>query len=134
MKILFTFQTPFNQKAAHNKSLKSIIKLEFTILMFGIFLKLQSPTKMTRQMAAYCDVYQGIFHFSLLKYMCTSEYRIHPSSPKNCIHMHACTHTEGKIIVFCFLSFYSAAVALKQCRNLNLVPQVPNVLKEETAE
>lgn len=85
-------------------------------------------------MAAYCDVHQGIFRFSPLKYMETSEYRIYPSSPKNCKYVHACTHMEGKIIVFCFLSFYNAAVAFKQCRNLNLVPQVPNVLKEEAAE
>lgn len=107
-------QTPFNQKAAHNKSLKRIIKLEFTIPTFWIFLKLQSPTKMSCKMAAYCDAYQGIFHFSLLKYMYTSEYSIHPSSPKNCMYVHTGTHMEGKFIVFCFLSFSNALVALKQ--------------------
>lgn len=85
-------------------------------------------------MTAYCNVYQVTFHLSLLKYMYTSEYRIYPSSPNNCMYVHACTYMEGKIIVFCFLSFYNAAVAFKQCRNLNLVPPVPNVLKEEIAE
>lgn len=88
-------QTTFNQKAGHNKSLKRIIKLELTIQTFCISLKLQSPTKMSSKMAAYCDAYQGIFHFSLLKYMYTSEYNIHPSSPKNCMYVHACTH-RGK--------------------------------------
>lgn len=131
MKTWFTFQTPFNQNAAHNKSLKRIIKLEFTIPTFCIFLKLQSPTKTSCKMAAFCDAYQGIFYFSLLKYMYTSEYSIHPSSPKNCMYVHACTHREGKITASRFLSFYNAPVALKQCTNLNLVPQVP---KEETAE
>lgn len=93
------------------------------------FLKTTKSKKMdfatnSCKMAAYCDVYQGIFLFSLLKYMYTSEYRNYSSSPKNCMYVHTCTHMEGKIIVFCFLSFYNAAVALKQCRNLNLVPQV----------
>lgn len=63
-------------------------------------------------MAAYCDVYRGIFHFSILKYMYTSEYRIYPSSPKNCMYVHACTHMEGKKSVFSFLSFCNAAVAV----------------------
>lgn len=81
-------------------------------------------------------MYQGIIHLFLLTCIYTPKYSTHTSLPKNYMYVHAYAHTQGKVVVFCFFTFfYNAVVALKYCKNLNLAScQVPNALKQDTAE
>lgn len=133
MKIRFTFRTPFNQKAAHNKSLKRIITLEFTIPTSCIFLKLQSQDKLVTkwQHIVMCIKEYFIFPYWLI---CVHQ-NIESTFPHlriACMCVHACTHMEGK--KQCSASCPFIMLQLHSVQKSKSSASSTNVPKEETAE